>query len=228
MVRKTLSYSLFKQAFGRMLRVFDGKTHGILIDHVGNVDYMMHKYHLEYPHDDPQWTLDDYKNFQPNDDGKVSTARVCPECFNKYTPKTSSDKTCPECAHEETVEEQIDALKKFQAIDADLVPMTVDFIDRLVEERKKVDTPVNQIPIAYTGNTVARNSAMLNHTKRQVAQEEFRSLYDNYCMDLWRTGEYDIEACQRQFEIDYGINMLKAQVLSSTDTNKLIKRMLEK
>jgi len=225
MVRKTLSYSLFKQAFGRMLRMFEGKTHGILIDHVGNVDFMMHKYHLEYPHDDPTWTLSDYKTFQPNDDGKQSKARTCPECYRKYIPEKVSKVVCPSCDHVETVDEQIDALKKLQAIDCDLVPMTVDFIDRLVAERKKNDMPVAQMPIAYTGDSIARSSAMKNQATRQVAQEEFRGLYDIYCMALWSTGKYDIEACQQQFEIEYGVNMLKAQILSAGETNKLILRM---
>lgn len=54
MLRKTMSYSLFKQQFGRCLRVFDGKPYGILIDHVGNVP--RHCIHGA-PHDDPIWSL---------------------------------------------------------------------------------------------------------------------------------------------------------------------------
>ena len=56
MLRKT--ESLPSQQFGRALRVIDGKLFGILIDHVGNVEWMMDKYNLNYPHDDPEWTLD--------------------------------------------------------------------------------------------------------------------------------------------------------------------------
>ena len=102
------------------------------------------------PHADPVWTLDDYKKFQVNDDGKQSKSRVCPECCNRYIPASVGKPECPECHHKETPDEKLDALKKLQAIDADLVPMTIDFIDRLIAERDKVDKPVNQIPIAYT------------------------------------------------------------------------------
>lgn len=227
MVRKTMSYSLFKQQFGRMLRVIEGKSHGILIDHVGNVDFMMHKYNLSTPHDDPTWTLDDYKKFQINDDGKKCETKVCSECFNRYYPRSVNDFECPECSHTETVDEQLDTLKKYQAKEADLVPMTIDFIDRLMAQRKQVDLETNKIPISFTPNTVHRNSAMKNHEKRLIAQDEFRALYDKYCLALWMTGNYDVEAVQMQFEIDFGVNMLNAQVASATDTLRLIVKMKE-
>ena len=37
MGRPTQSYGLFVQQFGRVLRTADDKTHGTVIDHVGNV-----------------------------------------------------------------------------------------------------------------------------------------------------------------------------------------------
>jgi superfamily II DNA or RNA helicase len=58
MLRPTQSYSLFKQQLGRMLRPADGKSHGILLDHVGNTQFFMTKMGLRYPHDDPEWTLE--------------------------------------------------------------------------------------------------------------------------------------------------------------------------
>lgn len=39
MMRRTVSYSLFKQQFGRMLRIAEGKQYGVLIDMVGNTRY---------------------------------------------------------------------------------------------------------------------------------------------------------------------------------------------
>ena len=209
-----------------MLRKFDGKPHGILIDHVGNVDHMIHTYNLQYPHDDPMWTLDDYKKFQVNDDGKSCESRVCSDCFNRYTPKSNSDVECPECHHVETAPEQLDTLKKLQATECDLVPMTVDFIDRLLAERKKVDK--SELAFKNSISTMphfARVKALANHQKRNIAQVEFRALYDKYCYDLWMTGKYDVTAVQQQFEIDYGVNMLKAQVLSAPETTALIIKM---
>jgi DNA repair protein RadD len=37
MARATQSYGLYVQQFGRALRIMDGKTHALIIDHVGNV-----------------------------------------------------------------------------------------------------------------------------------------------------------------------------------------------
>ena len=55
MARPTASLGLFVQQFGRALRPFAGKTHGIIIDHVGNVVRMAAKHGL--PDTPRTWTL---------------------------------------------------------------------------------------------------------------------------------------------------------------------------
>jgi len=81
MLRPTQSYSLYKQQFGRMLRKAEGKTHGILLDHVGNTIHMMTKFGLNYPHEDPEWTLDRGSKGKKSDDGeKLAETVTCTEC----------------------------------------------------------------------------------------------------------------------------------------------------
>ena len=231
MLRKTLSYSLYKQQFGRALRILDGKDYGILIDHVGNVDYMMGAYYLESPHDDPEWSLDDYKKFQVNDDGKKSKAKKCSSCDAKYIPQYPSDVKCPYCLHVETEDEKVSTLKKLQATEADLVEMSNEFITRLMAERNKVDiNPATQkVRVEHgLGKGVAAASAAKHHEARFNAQKELRELYDKYCLHTWMQGGHDVESTQRQFEIELGINFLKAQVLGTTDATTLIVKLKDK
>lgn len=88
MMRRTVSYSLFKQQFGRMLRIAEGKQYGVLIDMVGNTRYMMQTFNLRYPHDDPTWTLDRLTDRAP---------KTCPECdSDKFF-----DGVCRDCGYED-------------------------------------------------------------------------------------------------------------------------------
>lgn len=228
MLRRTFSYSLFKQQFGRALRILEGKEFGVLIDHVGNVEYMMYEYGLISPHDDPVWTLNDYKNFQVNDDGKKSKSRVCDGCFNKFIPVKPSDLTCPECHHVPTPAQQLSTLKALQAKEADLVEMSIDFINKLLVERNKVNVKpeVNRNKLINgMGKTKAAYGGAAQHKKRYESQQNLRELINEYCLQLWLTGKYDVDAAQRQFEVVFKVNYLKAQVLSSTDADKVSLRI---
>lgn len=89
MLRRTISYSLFKQQFGRMLRNADGKVYGVLLDHVGNTRYMMETYGLRHPHDDPEYTLD-----SDRDEKRKIT---CPECDSEKFYEGH----CADCGYEE-------------------------------------------------------------------------------------------------------------------------------
>lgn len=226
MLRKTESYSLYKQQFGRALRMIEGKEYGILIDHVGNVEHFMLEFGLNYPHEDPEWSLDrpnKKRNTQTHD--KVAS-RVCPDCFARYVPSTYNNHQCPYCHHKETKEEELDALKKFQANKGELVEMNIDFINALLEERKKVDRSPEELR-HYMKNAPAmvRNSAVSNHTKRQNAQNILRERIQRWCSTRYKLLKLDVEATQREFELTFGVNILKAQVLSERETNELLEKM---
>jgi len=104
MLRKTASYGLFKQMFGRMLRVFDGKPYGVLIDHVGNAG--VHCVHGA-PHDDPEWSLEPEIRKKKKKNAADIDEVTCSECGLDYMPLTNSeeDKVCPKthggCGHKE-------------------------------------------------------------------------------------------------------------------------------
>jgi superfamily II DNA or RNA helicase len=223
MLRKTESYSLFKQQFGRALRVIDGKLFGILIDHVGNVEWMMDKYNLNYPHDDPEWTLDRPTKKRTGTGQSRLITRVCPECFARYTPTSTTEHVCPECHHKETKEEEIDQLKKFQAKEGNLVELSIDVVEKIMQEREKVDKdPAELKHFMKNAPPVVRNSAIANHTKRLNAQTVLRDSIHRWCMlryKLYATATK--ETVQREFEIEFGVHPMKAAILGEREANEL-------
>jgi superfamily II DNA or RNA helicase len=223
MLRKTESYALFKQQFGRLLRVFEGKPFGVLIDQVGNVQR-----HCIYgaPHDDPVWTLERTKK-KIGDDEKPS-GRICPECFAFYVPNVRNRLVCAECNHEETKEQTNDEMKKFITNNTDLVEMNVEFIDIMMIERNKVDmNPAKLRQNMKKGHmkTVIINSAVNNHTKRQFAQKSLRNVILQWSHDVSVENNWDILTTQLFFEKTFKVNIFKAQVLSERLSLKLLEEI---
>jgi len=223
MLRKTESYSLFKQQFGRCLRPYEGKIYGILLDHVGNVK--RHCVHGNSPHDDPEWTLDALIN--SNDDGERSNTRICPECFFAYEPTVRFRYVCPDCAHEETNEEINQAEQDFQHEEGELVELEVDFVNKLMLEKNKVDLD----PDIFRNRMVnapamIRNSATNNHIKRQNAQTLLRHEIQNWCVNT-AGQQWDKKTVHGMFHIEFGINIYKAQVLSERLALELMNKIRE-
>jgi DNA repair protein RadD len=73
-IRKTLSFGLWKQMVGRGLRIFPGKTRALIVDHVGGT--MVHGLF-----DEPvQWSLTGRKRDQRQGEAGAVLVRRCPEC----------------------------------------------------------------------------------------------------------------------------------------------------
>ena len=175
MMRRTVSYSLFKQQFGRMLRINEGKRYGVLIDMVGNTRYMMQTFNLKYPHDDPAWTLDrltdraqktcpecDSDKFFDGvcrdcgyeDPDKIETIE-CPECGAIGTVGTTPDpdgkmlvfinSVCPECGHVETEDERVTRIREIKVKDGVLEEQAFDLVEELLAKRDTFYAPVQSI-----------------------------------------------------------------------------------
>lgn len=88
MARPTMSLAKYLQMWGRGLRPAEGKSHLILIDHVGNV-----KTH-GLPDDIRSWTLDRIGKKKPN-----SLMRICrnPDCASPFSRALTE---CPYCGFE--------------------------------------------------------------------------------------------------------------------------------
>jgi superfamily II DNA or RNA helicase len=74
MLRPTASTSLCLQQWGRGLRTFAGKTHAMILDHVGNCRRHM------FPDSDREWSLEGKKRKKKDAEQKLPI-RLCPVCF---------------------------------------------------------------------------------------------------------------------------------------------------
>lgn len=227
MLRKTASYALFKQMFGRCLRVLDGKPYGILIDHVGNVE--THCGDMQHVHDDPVWTLDRYTNKEQKEDNGVMT-RICPKCRFFYLPKSKHPNAykCPDCGHKENEQEIDNAAKKLQIKAGTLIEYDTGW---LADIAKKIES-INEDPesmrsrMTYAGApSVAVNSAVNRHKERMKAQKVLREWIVHWCNETgWLRG-LSVSTTQAEFHRQFGVNIFTAQILSATESKELLKQI---
>lgn len=85
LLRPTQSLSLFMQQCGRALRPSPGKSHAIIIDHVGNLT----RHGL--PDDDREWSLDVKTKSQ-----QEPSIKICQKCFAANKPNATTCSNCGE------------------------------------------------------------------------------------------------------------------------------------
>ena len=241
MLRRTESYSLYKQQFGRMLRTTDGKVYGVLLDHVGNTKYFMEKYGLLAPHDDPEWTLDRgdsrRKSDSDDDDDEIPETIRCGNCqaFGVVKPEDwhNDDLTvglvfkggvCPECGHYETEEEKEERQREIKVKQGELVPLEFDVISKFIEQRNNALEPVSEF-----GKTVSNSSfkraALNNFAKRQHSLNILRYWIQKWCEKQGQKTGQSPSLVQMDFEIKFGINVFKAQTESDSKMSELASRV---
>lgn len=225
MLRPTQSYSLFKQQFGRMLRPAEGKVYGVLLDFVGNVRFMMEQYDLEHIHDDPEWTLDRGTKRAKSGDGKaLEKTTICSECAAFYLVSEHGD-TCPECGHTETAAEKENNRRQIQQKDGELVELSVDIVEEIIRKRdQEVLLPMEQFS-RKVAMLPAKYAAMNNHAKRLHAHTVLRDKIQKWCVKTAQETGWTIDTVQREFAVQFGVNIFKAQVLSYTDAENLSQRI---
>lgn len=106
-LRPTASLGLWRQQVGRCLRLFDGKTHAILLDHVGNT-----KTH-GLPDDPITWSLADAPTRKKKSAAPPPSVRVCAKCW--ATARVTA-RVCPECGTPFPVKE-----REIEQVDGELV-----------------------------------------------------------------------------------------------------------
>lgn len=207
MARPTQSYALYVQQFGRALRPMDGKTHAIIIDHVGNVP-------LHGLPDSPRsWTLDrrDRKTRAPGE-GPLPL-RSCLNCAGVYERSKS---TCPYCG----TQVMPSGRSAPDQVDGDLSELTPDVLARMRGEIARADSLL--IPVGAGPEVVGRKQR--EHRERMEAQNALRA-----AMALWggqRTAQgISIAEAQREFYLRYGIDVASAQLLNRADALALTERI---
>ena len=89
LLRPTKSEALYLQQVGRVLRPWSGKSHAIVLDHVGNI-----RQH-GFPDEEREWTLNDRLKRGSKGGPAAAAVRECPECFAAFKPSP----VCPSCGH---------------------------------------------------------------------------------------------------------------------------------
>lgn len=128
LLRPTQSLGLYLQQVGRVLRPAPGKSHALILDHVGNV--MRHG----LPEADREWTLEGEKrrSRKGESEEKPETVRQCPKCFCAHAPQP----TCPNCGHRYVVE-----ARRLEEVRGELIELDKAAIARQrKEEQAKAQT----------------------------------------------------------------------------------------
>lgn len=87
LLRPTASLGLYLQQVGRVLRPAPGKTHAVVLDHVGNV----HRH--GWPDDHRDWSLEGIARGRGSSGPPAPAVRTCPSCFAAFRPQL----LCPLC-----------------------------------------------------------------------------------------------------------------------------------
>lgn len=215
MGRKTESYSLYCQQFGRPLRRDDNKTHGIIIDHVGNV--MRHG--LPDGHQD--WSLDRRERKRSAPDPDLVPTRTCVSCTAVYE---SWSKVCPYCA---TVWAPMERATPEQ-VDGDLEELDPSVLHAMRSEINRVDIDAGTFKerIQRGGQSgIVVNSATKNHRERQAMQSILRGNIAQWAGNHKGVGRTDSEIYTR-FWREFGTDIMTAQTLGASAAEKLNNKMV--
>lgn len=240
MLRRTESYSLFKQQFGRMLRPSENKSYGILLDHVGNTKYFMERFGLLAPHDDPEWTLDRLETRKKRDDddeaNKLVETMTCPECqcFGVVKPVGYVDDgshalvfvngVCPDCGHVETPEENERRIRELKIKEGELIELSFDVIDSLIQQRNENLRPVSEFSRTVRSSSFG-HAAKNQFANRQHALNILRHWIQEWCLQHGRATGLPPSLVQLDFERQFKVNIFKAQASSGTQMNEITARI---
>ena len=207
MARPTASYGLYAQQFGRALRLCDGKTHGIIIDHVGNV--VRHG----LPDAPRDWTLDRREKRSKKEPDELSL-KTCAQCLRVY-PRIQA--ACPYCAATPTKAER----ESIEAVDGDLIELSPEVLAAMRREVQRVDGPPPEMPSL---DPAARGAVRRNHAERQQAQATLRSVLE-WWLGRARSRGLSQQEAYRLFYAKYGVDVMTAHTLGKRKAYDLSHRM---
>lgn len=219
MARATQSFQLYRQQFGRALRLLEGKEKAIIIDHVGNVIA-----HGGPPDKIRPITLDrrDSKASKPADD--VIPMRTClnPECLAPY-PRSLP--LCPICGVKPEPVERSGP----DFVDGDLYELSPEVLAAMRGEVARVDrSPADVLhDMQCMGHSymVAKGAAN-RHAEKQEAQGRLRDALSWWGgVKRWQ-GVSDAQS-YREFYFQFGIDVLSAQALPRADAEVLAARVYQ-
>jgi superfamily II DNA or RNA helicase len=205
--RPTQSFGLYCQQFGRALRILQGKTIAIIIDHVGNV--LRHG----LPDAEREWSLArrDKRTRAPYDDEiplKVCTNKTC------LRPYEAILKACPYCENVPVPQERGSP----EQVDGDLCELSPEALAEMRGAIARIDGPalVPQHLEGYKQQGV-RNA----HHARQLAQTDLREV-----IAYWAGMQPgDVSEIQKKFFFTFGVDTMTPLAYGKPDANLLRQRI---
>lgn len=215
MARPTESFNLFCQQFGRSLRILEGKTGAIIIDHVGNV--LRHGLPDAYQ----EWTLDRReKGKRRKKDADVIPVKSCGKCTSVYE---AIYKACPFCGHV-----AIPALRSApEFVDGDLTELDPSTLAKMRGEVDRINLSAEHIRTRLERGGmpgIAAGGAAKQHRLRQEAQVPLREAIAWWAGHQRNLGHPDSESYKR-FWFMFGTDVMTAQTLGRTDAALLAARI---
>lgn len=206
MARPTQSYAVYGQQFGRALRPLPGKAHGIIIDHVGNVQ----RHRL--PDGVKNWTLDRReRGAKRKRDPDAIPVTTCISCFRAYEATTAA---CPFCG----TKPEPAGRSSPQQVDGDLYELSPEALAALRGEVAAVDG-APRVPQHLHG-TPAGKAIQNRWRERQEAQQFLRGSIAMWAGHRKAEGMGDPEI-YRRFYFKFGTDILSAQSLGRGEAEQL-------
>jgi len=213
MARPTQSFALYAQQFGRALRILEGKTHALIIDHVGNV--MRHG----LPDATREWSLDPREK-RSTRVREVTTVKTCPTCLAVYGRVNLQ---CPYCGNKpEPVRRS-----SIEQVEGDLIELDPAVLAQMRHALQQVDKAPEELRMELQRKGVPLAGVMANvkrQRERQATQKQLRDM-----IALWggyRTAEgKSISEAQRYFYIKFGVDVLTAQTLGAVEAQELLEKV---
>lgn len=211
--RPTQSYALYAQMFGRALRVFEGKTHAIIIDAVSNV--LRHG----LPDAPREWSLD--RRERRSGKSEPSTVRVCTACTAVYERYLDA---CPDCG-EPVPKPAVRSGPEY--VDGDLLELDAATLAQMRAEVVGARETPEAMRDRLTGMGVPVPGVMANTKRQQLRIDALVKL--DHTLSQWAgyrraEGLSDSEIF-RKFYLTYGISWIEAQALKAVEADKLRERI---
>ncbi len=215
MARPTASYGLYSQQFGRALRVIIGKSHAIIIDHVGNV--VRHR----LPDAKRLWTLDRIPKRKKKEKEGIPII-VCVECTQPYEAVLPA---CPECGYvPDTGGGGVGGREGPEFVDGDLTELSPEVLSKMRGDVNRVDEPAEKLQKRLDKSDMPAHivpTVIRNHNARQTSQLQLRELI------AWWAGHQPglLPEKQKRFFYEFGLNTLEAQSLGVRKADDLRARI---
>lgn len=116
MVRKSISLSLVLQMMGRVLRPYPGKSHSVIIDHVGNLEHGP-------PQRERVWSLEGEEKKTKRKRDSSEQMQVCPQC---YAMPPEPVEICPVCGFIYPKKEA----RQVEQVDGELQAITAEDLEK--------------------------------------------------------------------------------------------------